>query len=182
MVFTELLKSVLKASDEADVALEAESNRAKALIQSFSRYGAEDERLEVGSAVKNIQTCLVPLETKVPDETVIPNGDRILIVSKGQLRIQISSELLIQASPVFDAMLNLKFLECNKLHKGNDFPVEIKLPEDDGLATAQALKTLHRSDPEMPLLAPDQIQKVSIIVDKYDMSACFAMASIVWMG
>ncbi|KAF5245543.1 hypothetical protein FANTH_7295 [Fusarium anthophilum] len=118
---------------------------------------------------------------QIPDETVVAGGDIILVVGNENRRIQVSSEFLIQASPVFDAMLNLKFLEGNKLHEGNEFPVEIKLPEDDGLATAQALKTLHGSDPEMLLLAPDQIQKVSIIVDKYDMSPCFAMASTVWM-
>ncbi|KAF5613257.1 uncharacterized protein FSUBG_987 [Fusarium subglutinans] len=121
-------------------------------------------------------------ETKVPDETVIPNGDRILIVSKGQLRIQVSPELLIQASPVFDAMLNLKFLECNKLHEGNEFPVEIKLPEDEGMATTQALRTLYGSDPSMLLLDPDEIQKVAIFVDKYDISPRFSMAATSWMN
>lgn len=78
-------------------------------------------------------------------------------------------------------MLNLKFSEGIKLHESKKSPVDIKLPEDDGLATTQALKTLHGSDPEMLLLTPDEIQKVSIMVDKYDMSARFAMAGTVWM-
>ncbi|KAF4416248.1 hypothetical protein FACUT_12723 [Fusarium acutatum] len=117
----------------------------------------------------------------IPDETVIPDGDMVLVVGPERLRIQVSSEFLSLASPVFDAMLNLKFSEGIKLHESNKSPVDIKLTEDDGLATAQALKTLHGSYPEMLLLNPDQIQKVSIMVDKYDMSARFAMAGTVWM-
>jgi hypothetical protein len=78
-------------------------------------------------------------------------------------------------------MLNLKFSEGIRLHESNELPVDIKLPEDDGVATAQALKTLHGSDPKMLFLNPDQIQKVSIVVDKYDMSSRFALAAIAWM-
>ncbi|KAF5986145.1 hypothetical protein FBULB1_2575 [Fusarium bulbicola] len=96
-------------------------------------------------------------KTNVPDEAVIPSGDIVLIVGPEKLRIQVSSEFLVQASPVFDAILNLKFLEGNKLHEGNKFPVEIRLPEGEGMAATQALRTPYGSDPEMLLLAPDQI-------------------------
>lgn len=109
-------------------------------------------------------------------------GDIILVVGQGQLRIQVSSEFLIQASPVFDAMLNLKFSEGNRFHESNELPVEIKLPEDDGVATTQALRTLYVSDPSMLLLDPDEIQKVAIFADKYDMSPRFSMATTGWMS
>lgn len=105
----------------------------------------------------------------------------LLVFSREQARIQIASEFLTLASPVFGAMLNLKFSEGIKLHEGDKAPVDIKLPEDDGLATAQALKTFYGSYPDMLLLTPGQIQKVSIAVDKYDISARFAMAGTVWM-
>ncbi|KAF4501423.1 hypothetical protein FAGAP_2362 [Fusarium agapanthi] len=118
----------------------------------------------------------------IPGETVVGDGDIILVVGNENRRIQVSSEFLIQASPVFDAMLNLKFLEGNKLHEGNKFPVEIKLPEDDGMATTQALRTLYWSDPSMLLLDPDEIQKVAIFVDKYDISPRFSMAATRWMN
>ncbi|KAF5973787.1 hypothetical protein FCOIX_8645 [Fusarium coicis] len=95
--------------------------------------------------------------------------------------LQIAFEFTTLASPVFDAMLNLNFSEGIKLHEGDKSPVDIKLPEDYGLVTAQALKTLYGSYTEMLLLTPDQIQKVSIVVDKHDMSARFAMAGTVCM-
>ncbi|KAF5713596.1 hypothetical protein FMUND_7836 [Fusarium mundagurra] len=120
-------------------------------------------------------------ELNTPVQVLTPNGDVVLVVGREEARIQIASEFLTLASPVFDAMLNLKFSEGIKLHEGDKSPVDIKLPEDNGLATAQALKTLYGSYPEMLLLTPDQIQKVSIVVDKYDMSARFAMAGTVWM-
>ncbi|KAG5771278.1 hypothetical protein H9Q72_002100 [Fusarium xylarioides] len=120
-------------------------------------------------------------EFNTPGEILTPSGDVVLVVGHEGMRLQIASEFLTLASPVFDAMLNLKFSEGIKLHERDKSPVDIKLPEDDGLATAQALKTLHGSYPEMLLLTPDQIQKVSIVVDKYDMSARFAMAGTVWM-
>lgn len=94
-------------------------------------------------------------------------GDIILVVGQGQLRIQVSSEFLIQTSPVFDAMLNLKFSECSRFHESNELPVEIKLPEDDGVATTQALRTLYGSDPSMLLLDPDEIQKVASCLISY---------------
>ncbi|EWZ35926.1 uncharacterized protein FOBCDRAFT_279441 [Fusarium oxysporum Fo47] len=82
-------------------------------------------------------------ENNVPDEVAIPNGDIILVVGQEKLRIQVSSQFLTLASPVFDAMLNLTFSEGIKLHESNELLVDIKLPEDDGLATAQALKTIY---------------------------------------
>ncbi|RKK13902.1 hypothetical protein BFJ66_g3564 [Fusarium oxysporum f. sp. cepae] len=121
-------------------------------------------------------------ENNVPDEVVIPNGDIILVVGQEKLRIQVSSQFLTLASPVFDAMLNLKFSEGIKLHESNELLVDIKLPEDDGLATAQALKTIYGSDPSMLFLDPDEIQKVSILADKYDMSPSFSMAATDWMN
>ncbi|KAL5605221.1 hypothetical protein FOVSG1_005368 [Fusarium oxysporum f. sp. vasinfectum] len=121
-------------------------------------------------------------ENNVPDEVFIPNGDIILVVGQEKLRIQVSSQFLTLASPVFDAMLNLKFSEGIKLHESNELPVDIKLPEDGGLATAQALKTIYGSDPSMLFLDPDEIQKVSILADKYDMSPRFSMAATGWMN
>ncbi|KAF5261145.1 hypothetical protein FOXYS1_8179 [Fusarium oxysporum] len=100
-------------------------------------------------------------ENNVPDEVAIPNGDIILVVGQEKLRIQVSSQFLTLASPVFDAMLNLTFSEGIKLHESNELLVDIKLPEDDGLATAQALKTIY---------------------DKYDMSPSFSMAATDWMN
>ncbi|KAG5781913.1 hypothetical protein H9Q73_004410 [Fusarium xylarioides] len=95
-------------------------------------------------------------EFNTPGEILTPNGDVVLVVGHEGMRLQIASEFLTLASPVFDAMLNLKFSEGIKLHERDKSPVDIKLPEDDG-------------------------QKVSIVVDKYDMSARFAMAGTVWM-
>ncbi|CVL04667.1 uncharacterized protein FMAN_12778 [Fusarium mangiferae] len=118
----------------------------------------------------------------IPDESVIAGGDIILVVGQGKKRIQVSSEFLIQASPVFDAMLHLKFSECNRFHERNELPVEIKLPEDDGVATTQALRTLYGSDPDMLLLDLDEIQKVAIFADKYNMSPRFSMAATGWMS
>ncbi|KAI1008631.1 hypothetical protein LB504_001851 [Fusarium proliferatum] len=117
-----------------------------------------------------------------PDESVIAGGDIILVVGQGKQRIQVSSEFLIQASPVFDAMLHLKFSECNRFHERNEIPVEIKLPEDDGVATTQALRTLYGSDPDMLLLDLDEIQKVAIFADKYAMSPRFSMTATGWMS
>ncbi|KAF9765621.1 hypothetical protein IL306_002088 [Fusarium sp. DS 682] len=115
-------------------------------------------------------------EMNIPDEAIFPNGDVVLVVGAEKRRIRVSSHFLTLASPVFDAMLNLKFSEGIKLHESGKTPVEIKLPEDDGMAT------LHGSDPEMLYLDPDQIQNVSIVVDKYDMAPRFAIAGTIWMN
>ncbi|KAF5539556.1 BTB POZ domain-containing protein [Fusarium napiforme] len=69
------------------------------------------------------------------DEVVVAGGDIILVAGKEKQRIQVSSGFLTQISPVFDAMLNLKFSEGIRFHESNGLPVEIKLPEDDGMAT-----------------------------------------------
>ncbi|KAF5600799.1 hypothetical protein FPANT_2028 [Fusarium pseudoanthophilum] len=116
------------------------------------------------------------------NEVVVAGGDIILVAGKEKQRIQVSAEFLIQVSPVFDAMLNLKFSEGIRFHESNELPVEIKLPEDDGMATTQALRTLHGSDPSMLLLGPDEIQKVAIFADKYDMSPRFSMVATGWMS
>ncbi|KAF5585332.1 hypothetical protein FPCIR_8415 [Fusarium pseudocircinatum] len=117
-----------------------------------------------------------------PDEAVVAGGDIILVAGKDQRRVQVSSGFLMQNPPVFDAILNLKFSEGIGFHESNELPVEIKLPEDDEVSTTQALRTLYGSDPSMLLLDLDEIQKVAIFADKYDMSPRFSMAATGWMS
>ncbi|CAJ0550306.1 Ff.00g102360.m01.CDS01 [Fusarium sp. VM40] len=114
---------------------------------------------------------------------MITNGNVILIISRGELRIRVTSHFLCEISDVFNAMLNGNFAEGIRLRNQSESePTSIPLPEDSGKAMAHALKTLYGADPSMLQLSPSEIKAVALIADKYNMTARFAMAGTAWMA
>jgi hypothetical protein len=112
---------------------------------------------------------------------MITNGNVILIVGRGELRIRVTSHFLCEISDVFNAMLNGNFAEGVSLrNQSGTEPTSIPLPEDSGRAMAHALKTLYGADPSMLQLNPSEIKAVALIADKYNMTARFAMAEDRW--
>lgn len=114
---------------------------------------------------------------------MITNGNVILIVGRGGLRIRVTSHFLCEISDVFNAMLNGNFAEGIRLRNQSESePTSIPLPEDSGKAMVHALKTLYGADPSMLQLSSSEIKAVALIADKYNMTARFAMAGTAWMA
>ncbi|KAJ4314281.1 hypothetical protein N0V84_008984 [Fusarium piperis] len=113
-------------------------------------------------------------------QTIIKNGDVILVIGPEQVKIQLSSSFLCLVSPVFSAMLNTPMSQGQMLKERGDKPVEYSLPEDSAEAASHTFQVLYGSDPKMPHLDPDEIFEVAKFVDKWDMVERFHFASTYW--
>jgi len=103
----------------------------------------------------------------VIDREIINESGNILIQTSSK-ELLILSKILALASPVFKAMLNLKFLEGITIRSVHN-PLELPLPDDDPDALAVLFYTLHfSSQRKFPKLGADLQLDVTYLSDKYD--------------
>ncbi|RPB26216.1 hypothetical protein L211DRAFT_781865, partial [Terfezia boudieri ATCC MYA-4762] len=124
------------------------------------------------------QSPRASVSSNVPTVQFDPDGDVFLVIpSEGTahtVRFQVNSHSLCLASSVFHAMFgaNATFKEGNALRNrdAGSPPIEIKLGDDDPKALAILLRIIHLQFNWVPkTLKYDQLYKVAIVCDKYDM-------------
>ncbi|KAH7214119.1 hypothetical protein BKA60DRAFT_597682 [Fusarium oxysporum] len=115
---------------------------------------------------------------------LIPGGDLILAVGPHRTLLRVASAFLCEISPVFAVMFGPNFEEGDRLRnrQPGDPEMVLELPDDDPLAFDNTILVLYGSDPSTQDCDPDDIQKISILVDKYDMVSRFAFASVYWFA
>ena len=103
------------------------------------------------------------------------NADVSLL--RDSVTLQVSSDVLREASPVFGAMLGPNFLERQALYsEGIGSETSIPLPDDDAEAVELLCLFLHpQENPTIPSINPTELLRFASTVDKY---ACAAAVSI----
>ncbi|KAF4968760.1 hypothetical protein FSARC_3889 [Fusarium sarcochroum] len=139
-------------------------------------------------------------------ENIVPQGDLILAVGPSRKLFAMASSFLCEISPVFAVMLGPNFEE-GKSNLYTSFPKDImylifeleeghrlrntkvgdpgmvlELPDDDAQALCNTIRVLYGADPLAKDYEPADIQKIAIIVDKYDMVSRFTFASTFWFA
>ncbi|KAH7240926.1 uncharacterized protein BKA55DRAFT_596310 [Fusarium redolens] len=115
---------------------------------------------------------------------LIPGGDLILAVGPHRTLFRVASAFLCEISPVFAVMFGPNFEEGNRLRsrQPEDPEMVLELPDDDPLAFDNTILVLYGSDPSTQDCDPEDIQRISILVDKYDMVSRFIFASVYWFA
>ncbi|OAL47474.1 hypothetical protein IQ07DRAFT_646412 [Pyrenochaeta sp. DS3sAY3a] len=111
---------------------------------------------------------------------ISPDGDVVLVVGAENVRLRVQSQCLRSASKVFGKMFGPDWSEGQRLLK--EAPTEIPLPEDD----ADAMRTVchiihHRNDLVPPHLSAEEVLRIAIEVDKYDLKVAFKYANVGWL-
>ncbi|KAK0723550.1 hypothetical protein B0T26DRAFT_706775 [Lasiosphaeria miniovina] len=112
--------------------------------------------------------------------TIRGNGDLILVIGPEQVRLMVCSQVLRCASKVFDVMFGPHWSEGCDLSSTS--PKEIPLEEDN----ASAMRTIccvlhHRNDMVSDEPTPDEILKIAIEVDKYDLAVALKFQLAQWL-
>lgn len=104
------------------------------------------------------------------DVDVAADGDIILALPQN-LYIRVSSAVLSLVSPVFKAMLGPRFKEGH-VPRSSDQPIEIPLPEDDGITMKHLCLLLHGRTGDSyshgDRTFPTQLHALAVLADKYD--------------
>jgi hypothetical protein len=127
----------------------------------------------------NSETSNVTVDMVEVDE----DGDVVLETNQpeNKRRFRVSSKVLSLASPVLRKMFHSQFKEAMEIRKAPS-PVCIELSDDDGEALFLVCGALHYRTNTMPEVLPiDTLVKVSILSDKYDMSAGLSGWSSTWV-
>ena len=98
-----------------------------------------------------------------------PHGDLLLRIdcNDKQVAVHVSSKILSLASPVFKAMLSVKFAE-GQGSKDTDWT--ISLPDNDADAMTIVCHTLHYADTDSDDVDLTLLEKVAEVCDKYNMA------------
>jgi len=138
------------------------------------------------SVVPSITSRLTP---KVASIEFDHEGDVLLILlsASGIARFRVNSNILCIASPVFRAMLgaNSKFKERAALsaRTPTSEPLELSLPDDDPKALVVILRVIHlQYDWVPPSLDENQLYKIAVICDKYDMRQSLEVWLAKWIS
>ncbi|KAK5676158.1 hypothetical protein LTS10_011450 [Elasticomyces elasticus] len=113
-----------------------------------------------------------------------PQGDVILVCnagSEGEKRLRVSSAALGLGSPVFKAMLSVRFREGNELALNSR--IDIPLPDDDGEAMNILYNILHHRNKVVleQTLQTGMFVKVGILSDKYDCTEAIMPTAKCWL-
>ncbi|RMY74134.1 hypothetical protein D0863_03429 [Hortaea werneckii] len=104
------------------------------------------------------------------DVDIAADGDIILALPENRY-LRVSSTVLSLVSPVFKAMLGPHFREGNQ-PRSSDQPIEISLPEDDGIAMKHLCLLLHGRTGDSyshgNRTFPTQLHALAVLADKYD--------------
>lgn len=117
-------------------------------------------------------------------EDLVPGSDLILAVGPGRKLYGVSSSFLCEISPVFAVMFGPNFEEGHRLRstQPEDSEMMLELPDDNAQAFCNTIRVLYGADPATVDFEPSEIQKISIVVDKYDMVPRFTFASAYWFA
>lgn len=117
-------------------------------------------------------------------EDLIPGGDLVLAVGPGRRLFGVSSNFLCEISPVFAVMFGPNFEEGHRLRstQPEDSEMVLELPDDNAQAFSDTIRVLYGADPVTVDFEPAEIQKITIVVDKYDMIPRFTFASAYWFA
>nr|RBQ94974.1 hypothetical protein FVER53263_10217 [Fusarium verticillioides] len=115
---------------------------------------------------------------------LISGGDLILAVGPHRTLLRVSSAFLCEISPVFSVMFGPNFEEGERLRnrQTGDPEMVLELPDDDPLAFDNTILALYGSNPSTQDCDPEDIQKISILADKYDLVSRFTFASVYWFA
>ncbi|KAM5366268.1 hypothetical protein ACJZ2D_010616 [Fusarium nematophilum] len=128
---------------------------------------------------KRSQTSFVPDASRTHE--IVLGGDVILVVGQESVKIQVTSDLLRQTSPVFKAMLDSEMKEGVMLRANNEETTEIQLPKDNPSAVFHAYNVLYGIGLGSTELTPLEIQKIAILADKYAMTRRFTIPGHYWL-
>ena len=96
------------------------------------------------------------------------------------MKIRVSSTVLKNASPKFDAMLKPQFIEGQQL-ASNGF-LEHSLLEDDGGTMVAICQVIHGSDgPPLKELLPDALVYIAKLADKHDFIEALRSTAESWI-
>lgn len=110
------------------------------------------------------------------------DGDVDFLLDEGKIRVRVNSAIMKNASPVFAAMLGPNFKEGHALRAGGSAPVEIPLPEDDGVAFGRICRVLHcQADTDAWHPEPRGIIKILDVAEKYDLLKGILLSVRVWV-
>ncbi|KAF5240153.1 hypothetical protein FAUST_4543 [Fusarium austroamericanum] len=117
-------------------------------------------------------------------EDLVPGGDLVLAVGPGRRLFGVSSNFLCEISPVFAVMFGPNFEEGHRLRstQPEDSEMVLELPDDNAQAFSDTIRVLYGADPVTVDFEPAEIQKIAIVVDKYDMIPRFTFASAYWFA
>ncbi|EON98475.1 putative btb poz domain-containing protein [Phaeoacremonium minimum UCRPA7] len=121
----------------------------------------------------------------VPDVTdawlfVVPDGDVILVVGEGGVKLRVHSQALRNASKVFDAMFGPHWAEGQDLSKEN--PKEIRLEEDNCDAMWRICCVIHHRNDLLDRPKAKDVLEIAITADKYDLGNALKFASKEWLS
>ncbi|RSL69669.1 hypothetical protein CEP54_002197 [Fusarium duplospermum] len=116
-------------------------------------------------------------------DKIAPDGDVTFILDEGETRVRVHSAIMKNTSPVFAAMLVPHFKEGHTLREGGCAPVEIPLPENDGVAFGWICRVLHcQSDTYSWQPEPKEIVQVLDLAEKYDLLKGILLSVRFWVG
>ena len=113
-------------------------------------------------------------------EEIYSNGDVVLVVGPQAARLRVHSQCLSSASKVFRAMFGPTWSEGKDL--SGDSPKEIPLPEDDPSALYAICCVVHHRNDLLPQeFSPEDVLKIAIEADKYDLFTALKYARTQWL-
>ncbi|KAF9765619.1 hypothetical protein IL306_002086 [Fusarium sp. DS 682] len=157
---------------------------------SSSTTSSQDARyawsqMDLNSEQAIVQDSDESTETLGPHvRELITGGDLILAIGPGRKLYKVSSSFLCEISPVFAVMFGPNFEEGHRLRsrQPGDPEMVLELPDDDEIAFDNAILVLYGADPSTKDFDPDDIQRLAILADKYDMVSRFTFASAYWFA
>ncbi|KAF5022496.1 hypothetical protein F66182_5468 [Fusarium sp. NRRL 66182] len=117
-------------------------------------------------------------------EDLVLQGDLLIAVGPNRRLFTMTSSFLTEISHVFAVMLGPHFEEGHRLRslQPGDPEMVLELPDDDAQAFHNTVRVLYGADPATKDYEPAEIQKIAVIVDKYDMVSRFTFASAYWFA
>ena len=113
-------------------------------------------------------------------DDIAPNGDIVFLVGPDKKRIRAYSNVMINTSAVFAAMLGPNFSEGQKLIMASEGqPAEVKLPDDDYEPFTWVVKAVHCKAMERP--DSSTLLGIAKLADKYDFNRALTYAAGEWV-
>ncbi|KAF5245540.1 hypothetical protein FANTH_7292 [Fusarium anthophilum] len=156
------------------------SSYLKGARYAWSQMDLNPDQSVMSSPEEAIETVAQPRFVR----DLIPGGDLILAVGPHRTLLRVASAFLCEISPVFAVMFGPNFEEGDRLRsrQPGDPEMVLELPDDDPLAFDYTILVLYGSNPSTQDCDPEDIQKISILVDKYDLVSRFTFASVYWFA
>lgn len=113
--------------------------------------------------------------------SIVGDGDVILVVGPEKVKIRVHSLFLKAASKPFSAMFGPDWKEGQSM-LGQDGPLELPLPEDNGTALGHICAIIHHKNKSVPqTLAAGDTLSIAVAADKYDCVQALKFASGNWL-